>query len=240
MRFLRNRFVRKTHTPTIKDQHHMKKHFASWMSVPAVALLGVVAACSDVSTTAPSAAPEMSSPRAVVYEMTRVLSQGTTDETKVKQATFGDTVVTVFVVGTNTRNDASVGLGFSSRIEFPYQVGSICDPLRSSYGPGTWNDACIPLRRNVTITARTWLNAKGKLQTDFEPALRFVPGLRESVNLTLRDAALTGTRIDYCNDAGVCVDESVSDASVATSLDRSNGFVSRIIKHFSGYTIAAD
>jgi hypothetical protein len=218
----------------------MKKHFASWKIAPVIALFGISTACSDASTTAPVSGPEAMSPRGIIYEMTRILSQGTTDETKVKQATFGDTVITVFVVGTNTRNGASVGLGFSSKIEFPYQVGSICDPLLSSYGPGTWNDACIPLRTNVTITARTWLNAKGKLQTEFEPALRFVPGLRESVNLTLKDAARAGTRIDYCNDRGVCVDESPSDASLATRLDQNNGLVSRIIKHFSGYTIAAD
>ena len=171
--------------------------------------------------------------------MTQILSQTSTGDTKVNQATAGDTVITVFSVGTNTNNSATVPIGFLSKIDFPYQVGSICDPLLSSYGPGTWNDACVPLARNIIITAKTWLNAKGKLQTDFQPALRFVPGLQKSVGLLLKDAALAGTRIDFCTPAG-CVDESLADPSLATYLDANNKFVARIIKHFSGYTVTAD
>ena len=181
----------------------------------------------------------MPSSSATIYAMTAILSQATTDSTKVNQATIGDTVVTVFVLGTNPDRGASVPLGFRGKIEFPYQVGSICDPLLSSYGPGTWNDSCTPLRTNITITARTWLNARGKLETDFQPALRFVPGLSQSVTLLLKDPAVAGTRIDFCTLSG-CVDESIADPSVATRLDKLNGAVSRIIKHFSGYTVTAD
>jgi len=203
------------------------------MIAPAVALLGFVAACSD-TTTAP-ATPASRSDNA----MTQILSQVSTGDTRVNQATAGDTVVTVFSVGTNTNNGATVSIGFLSRIDFPYQVGSICDPLLSSYGPGTWNDACVPLTRNITITAKTWLNAKGKLETDFQPALRFVPGLQKSVGLLLKDAALAGTRIDFCTPTG-CINEALTDPSLATQLDPNNKFVARYIKHFSGYTVTAD
>ena len=214
----------------------MKKLFASWKIAPAVALLGVVAACADTPTTAPFS----STPRADIYTMTQTVSQTVSGDTKINQATVGDTVVTVFRLGLNTSAGAGIPLGFSSKIEFPYQVGSICDPLLSSYGPGTWNDACVPLTRNVTITAKVWLNAKGKLVTEFEPALRFVPGLAQSVTLNLKDPATAGTRIDYCNNLGVCIDESLTDPTLKTQLDPNNKFVTRIIRHFSGYTITAD
>ena len=235
MRATRYQTIRKTHTPTTKDQNHMKKYLAPWKIVPVVALFGISTACSDVSTTAPVNATA----RADIYTMTQTLTQSVTGDTKINQATLGDTVVTVFRLGLNTSAGASIPLGFSSKIEFPYQVGSICDPLVSTYGAGTWNDACLPLTRNITITAKTWLNAKGKLQTDFEPALRFVPGLARSVTLQLKDPAVAGTRIDYCN-LGVCIDESLTDASLRTQLDPNNKFVTRIIRHFSGYTITAD
>ena len=235
MRASRIETVRKTHTPTIKDQNHMKKLLASWKIVPVVALFGISTACSDVSTTA----PVMSTPRADIFTMTQTLTQTVTGDTKINQASLGDTVLTVFRLGLNTNAGASIPLGFSSKIEFPYQIGSICDPLVSTYGPGTWNSACVPLTRNITITAKTWLNAKGKLVTDFEPALRFVPGLPRSVTLQLKDPAVLGTRIDYCN-LGVCTDESLTDPSLRTQLDPNNKFVTRIIRHFSGYTITAD
>jgi hypothetical protein len=211
----------------------MNKHFAPRLIVPALALLGLVAACADTPTTAPATGSARNT-----YVMTTTLSQ-TSTSTNAQQVRIGDTVVTVFVLGTNTNNGASVNLGFQSKIEFPFQVGSVCDPLLSSYGTGTWNDACVPLNRNITITAKTWLNAKGKLETDFQPALRFVPGLSKSVTLTLKDAAKAGTRIDFCTLLS-CINEAAMDPSLATRLDPNNGFVSRIIKHFSGYTITAD
>jgi len=211
----------------------MKKTFAPWKIAPLAALFGISTACADMST-----AP-VPTPRADITTMTHTLSQTVSGDTKINQATMGDTVVTTFRLGLNTNAGASIPLGFSSKIEFPYQIGSICDPLVSTYGPGTWNDACVPLATNITITAKTWLNAQGKLQTDFQPALRFVPGLPQMVTLSLKDAALAGTRIDFCH-LGACIDESLTDPSLATQLDSNNKFVSRIIKHFSGYTVTAD
>lgn len=212
----------------------MKKSLAPWMSVPAAVLLGLVAACADTPTTAPVTGPARND-----FVMTTTLSQKTTSETSANQASIGDTVVTVFVLGTNANTGSTINIGFHSKIEFPFQVGSVCDPLLSSYGTGTWNDACTPLKTNITITAKSWLNAQGKLVTDFQPALRFVPGLNRSVTLTLKDAAKAGTRIDFCTLLG-CINESLSDPSLATRLDPNNGFASRIIKHFSGYTVIAD
>ena len=42
----------------------------------------------------------------------------------------------------------------------------------------------------------------------------------------------------YCPDRGGCFDESLNDASLATSIDYTNNVLFRRVKHFSGYTVA--
>lgn len=186
-------------------------------------LTGAVA-CSDVAPTGP-AAIAFSSPAAEITTIPMT-----------SRPITGDTVVTVFVVGSG---QLTVDIGNLSKIEFPYGMASICDPTRSSYGPGTWNSPCSASRRSMTITAKTWVNAAGKLQSEFQPALRFVPSLLKSVTLYLKDAALAGTRIDFCAPTG-CINEALTDPSVTTVLDPNNGKAFRTIKHFSGYTVTAD
>jgi hypothetical protein len=155
------------------------------------------------------------------------------------QYAVGDTVVTLLQVGTDPKMDADFEIGLTNIIEFPNQVASICDPHTSSYGPGTWDSPCAAATQPVRIAAKSWVNAAGKIATDFQPALRFVPGRTERVLLTLKDAARAGTRIDFCSAAG-CVDEAAADPSLAAVLDASNGKVYRTIKHFSGYTVVAN
>ena len=186
-------------------------------------LTGAVA-CSDVAPTGPTAL-EFATPAA---ELTTI--------TMTSRPATNDTVVTVFVVGSA---QASVNIGNLSKIEFPYGMASICDPTRSSYGPGTWDSPCSASRKSITITAKTWVNAAGKLQSEFQPALRFVPSLLKPVTLYLKDAALAGTRIDFCTATG-CINEALTDPTVTTVLDPTNGKAFRIIKHFSGYTVTAD
>lgn len=159
----------------------------------------------------------------------------------VSRRVIDDTTITVFVVGTRAHRAASISLGDAGRIVFPEAAGSICDPARSSYGPGTWDDPCVASSRPITITARVWVNGQtGNLSSDFEPALRFVPGAGPGVTLHLQDRYLAPTsRLDYCAN-GVCVDEAASDTSLATHLDRPHGFAYRRIKHFSGYSVVVD
>lgn len=205
----------------------MRNHRCSRIVLSAVALLGLATACSDAPATAPAdVAPSLStsSPNSYTESQTMV----------------GDTTVTVFVVGSNVNSAGNTfAIGNTSKITFPYAAGSICDPATSSYGPGTWDSACAAATTPIRITAKSWVNAQGKIATDFQPALRFVPGLRKAVTLTLKDAALAGTRIDYCTPSG-CVNEALADPSLTTVLDPNNGFAYRIIKHFSGYTVTAD
>jgi hypothetical protein len=154
----------------------------------------------------------------------------------VSQTLVGDTTVTVFVVGNDTAAPVTFGIGNSSKIVFPYSSSSICDPGTSSYGPGEWNASCDASTSAVQITAKSWVGASGKLDSDFQPALRFVPGAKKAVTVYLKDRDLVAHRIDYCSASG-CVDESVSDSSLATHYDGNNGWAYRAIKHFSGYHI---
>lgn len=198
-------------------------------AVGALALtIGLTAACSDTPSApnaalAPSEAPAFN-------PVSSTLSQ----------TTIGDTVVTVFVVGTNTKTAATFEIGHTSKIDFPYSASSICDLATSSYGAGTWNQKCTASTKPVTITARVWKNAAGKVVTDFQPAMRFVPGLRLPVALYLRDRDqkyAAGQQALYCFTAG-CIDESVADPSLTTTYDATNGLWKRPIKHFSGYTMS--
>jgi hypothetical protein len=150
----------------------------------------------------------------------------------------GDTAVVLIQVGTDPQ-PAGFVLGGVGLLTFPSAAQSICDPATSSYGVGTWDAACQGAAHPIRIVARAWVNAEGRVATDFQPALRFVPGMRKPVLLTLRDNARPGTRVDYCTAAG-CVDESQADSTLATQLDADHGLVRRAIKHFSGYTVTAD
>ncbi|HEU4564575.1 MAG TPA: hypothetical protein VFS05_08000 [Gemmatimonadaceae bacterium] len=155
----------------------------------------------------------------------------------------GDTVVTTFVYLPATGGTFTLGNGH--KIVFP--AFSVCDPLTSSYGPGTWDDPCAPAALPVTIVATAYTNAEGHPRVDFQPALRFVPTRldREFVKLFFRDKStsdpvfLSMLAIEYCDDAGNCVDEAASDRTLRTQLNASAGMVWRRIKHFSGYNVAA-
>ena len=133
------------------------------------------------------------------------------------------------------KRDETLNLG-ASRLEIP--ANSICDRDRSSYGAGTWDDDCALEGRRFKITAVVRNAATDHPSVDFEPALRFSPD--KNVNLYLYvtdDATLDASRaVQYCNANG-CVDESLTDPSVASSVDLENRVVFRRIKHFSGFIV---
>lgn len=122
-----------------------------------------------------------------------------------------------------------------------FQAGSICDPLVSSYGPGTWDAPCTPLNRAITLRVSTWRDAAGNPYVDFQPALRFVPN--KYVVIYMVDGQLPTTfnprSILYCTDDAVCVDEAQADPSLVSYFDASRGTYFRRVKHFSGYVISA-
>jgi len=120
---------------------------------------------------------------------------------------------------------------------------SVCDPARSTYGLGTWNDPCSPLTTRITITAKVRSASGGLPRVDFAPALRFNPATASYLTFTVKGKQAKQAaemRILYCPTTAVkdCVDEALTDPSLETVLDRPLKRVYRRIKHFSGYLVA--
>lgn len=134
-------------------------------------------------------------------------------------------------------------LGAGNSLTFP--AHSLCDPNRSSYGVGEWDKPCIQATSPVTVGVKAWLDSQGHTRVDFSMHLRFVPSSNPAqwVNLTFADlqASLDPMfNIYYCQSInGSCVDETKTDPTLATIHNPITGKLTRRIKHFSGYNIAA-
>jgi hypothetical protein len=141
--------------------------------------------------------------------------------------------VYTFTVDPNSSQTVSFG---KSYVSFP--AGSICALGTSSYGPSTWNDSCVAETGPVTITATVRNAQTNNPSVDFEPAMRFSPATTVQLYLYVTNAATLSnmTVMRYCSATG-CVDESITDASLQTSIDATQGLVFRRIKHFSGYVV---
>ena len=131
--------------------------------------------------------------------------------------------------------DQSLALG-ASHLDIP--ANAVCALATSSYGAGHWEESCAAQTDTFTIHAVIRNAATDHPSVDFEPALRFSPDKNVSLYLYVTDdATLDNSRImKYCNATG-CVDESITDPSLASSVDLANRVVFRRIKHFSGYII---
>ena len=125
----------------------------------------------------------------------------------------------------------------ASHLDIP--ANAVCDLATSSYGVGTWNDACQAQTDTFTITAVVKDAATDHPSVEFQPALRFNPASNVNLYLYVTDqATLDASRImKYCNADG-CVDESITDPDLRSNVDVENKVVFRRIKHFSGYVVA--
>jgi hypothetical protein len=190
-----------------------------------VGLVAAVAGCSDV------VAPPQS-----VQDSTPVIGGGVTT------ALSGmDTVK--FPITIDPWHSTTYYLGAGNSLTFP--AGSVCDPTKSTYGIGQWDQPCTAARSSVTVQVKAWLDATGHPRVDFTPNLRFVPSVLPSgwVVLTFADYAASLDpffNILYChNEHDKCVDESLTDPSLITERNPVTGKVTRRIKHFSGYNVGA-
>jgi hypothetical protein len=133
--------------------------------------------------------------------------------------------------------DQSLELG-ASHLDIP--ANAVCDLATSSYGVDHWDESCAAQTDTFTITAVVRNAATDHPSVDFEPALRFSPDKNVALYLYVtNDATLDASRVvKYCNADG-CIDESLTDSSLASSVDLENRVVFRRIKHFSGYVVWA-
>jgi hypothetical protein len=179
----------------------------------AFAALAIVGACSDNNSVAPTAvAPAFVAPA-------NFLQVGSSIVFRVDNA-----------YGTVQRLDDHV-------ISIP--AGAICDLATSGYGMEYWGKSCTPMRGSIVVTATVLAGPDGAPYIDFQPAMRFAPN--KEVTLFFKDVN-NGTKnlaINYCNNAGVCVDESLTNPALKPF--RINSWiVGRRLAHFSGYVIAYD
>jgi len=125
----------------------------------------------------------------------------------------------------------------ASHLDIP--ANAVCDLATSSYGVGTWNDACAAQTDTFTITAVVKDAATDHPSVEFQPALRFNPQSNVNLYLYVTDqATLDNSKVlKYCNETG-CVDESLTDPDLISNVDVENKVVFRRIKHFSGYVVA--
>ena len=142
----------------------------------------------------------------------------------------------VYTFTVNPAQSASLPLG-PSHLDLP--AGAICDLAASGYGPSTWDTPCTPEANTVVITAIVRNANTNNPSVEFSPALRFNPATNVQLFLYVTNAATLSNMavMKYCNIL-TCVDESLTDASLKTTIDANAGLVFRRIKHFSGYVVA--
>jgi hypothetical protein len=118
-------------------------------------------------------------------------------------------------------------------------ANSICELGSSSYGIGTWNDACESQTRPMAITAVVRNAATDHPSVEFQPALRFSPTKQVWLYMAVTNqATLDNTKVLwYCNET-TCMDESQTDSDLVSYVDTEHYMVFRRIKHFSGYVVA--
>lgn len=192
-----------------------------------IALVAVLAACSEDAVGPRSATPN---------EPASVEGGGSS-----AHLTSVDTTRFSITIDPSTRTTYNLGSGNS--IVFP--AHTLCDPTKSSYGAGEWDKPCTLATQPLTISVKTWIARNGHPQVDFTPSVRFAPSMYPTqwVVLSFSDyqASLDPSfKILYCpKPQGGCKDESKKDPSLATMRNPFTGQVTRRVKHFSGYNVAA-
>lgn len=202
-----------------------------WIVVANAVALAAVVGCSE-NVAAPSATPAGAPTRMI-------------------QAPDGHPSLSLVGGSTNASSDFTVGpaggvfyVG-SHAVVFP--AHSICDPNRSSYGPGTWNSPCEILQGSIQIHAEV-KTQNGRSWVDFSPELRFAPSPHPSrwVWMYMRTPTAIGATGDLSrfnilfaqSIGGQTVNDAALDPTLRTYVDTQTGISFRRIQHFSGYVVA--
>lgn len=144
----------------------------------------------------------------------------------------------VYKVRLNPHDDQRIDLG-PNRLVIPARA--VCDLSESTYGSGTWNQSCKAENKPFELVITIKNAASSHPSMDFAPAMRFAPDKVVQLFMYAPHVATTDATnwlMLYCPDKGKCVDESLTDNSLVTSIDRQNNMLFRRVKHFSGYTVA--
>ena len=144
--------------------------------------------------------------------------------------------VYAFSIDPSVENTLAFG---ESRLTLPDH--SICALATTPYGPAYWDQSCVAEQGRVTITAVIRNALTNQPCIEFSPAMRFNPDRNVRLFLQVDNAATLSamSKMLYCGPFSVfCKDESLTDASLLTTVDVTNNTVFRRIKHFSGYTVA--
>jgi hypothetical protein len=140
-------------------------------------------------------------------------------------------------------HQTSYYLGSGNSIVFP--AHSLCDVQTSTYGVTEWDKPCVPETSATTVNVKAWLDGQGHARVDFDQHLRFVPSNTPAQWVVISFADFQASldpffNILYCPTAtSVCFDESVNDPTLLTVRNPITGKITRRIKHFSGYNVAA-
>ncbi len=140
-----------------------------------------------------------------------------------------------YSVAIDPRYNQSLVLG-PNRLNIP--ANSICRLGASGYGPTTWNNACTPHALPIVLTVIIKNSQTDHPQVDFHPAMRFSPTKNVQLFMYVPQVSqsdATNWIMKYCDNSGTCIDESKTDASLTSYVDRNASVLFRRIKHFSGY-----
>ena len=144
----------------------------------------------------------------------------------------------VYRVTFDPRHDQAIPLG-PNQISIP--AYAVCNLTSSGYGADYWNRDCRPETQPITLVITIKRASSAHPSMEFAPAMRFNPD--KNVQLFMyapkvsKDDAKNWLML-YCPDTGACMDESLTDKALTTSIDRQNNMLFRRVKHFSGYTVA--
>jgi hypothetical protein len=207
-----------------------------WVVVANVAVIAVLAGCSDNTFVAPSA--EQSAVTSAAPVTTMMAPEG-----RPSLSLSGGAAV-------NTTADFTVGpqggVFFIGNHAVVFPRKSICDPATSTYGD--WDASCQTIGKPIQIHAVV-RNENGRTWVDFSPELRFAPSADPSrwvwMYMYTPDARgaqgdLSRYNILYAQSiGGTTVDDAAGDSTLRTYVDTHTGISFRRIKHFSGYTASA-
>jgi hypothetical protein len=158
--------------------------------------------------------------------------------TAANKALFG-VIEGTYTITVDPTRDQSLELG-PNHLEIP--ANSVCNLLTSGYGERYWNKSCSPQTQPVTITVIVKGAATDHPKIDFFPAMRFNPSKDVQLFMYVPDANQSNESnwvMQYCaTGSWTCVDESNSDSSLQSHVDKKANVVFRRIKHFSGYVVA--